>query len=91
MNVAQALSLRKPDRRFVSMGRQESSTQQNSRFNKKNNIRDILVRNFFRKYPIGLEVDDLEQIRIEKEVANSFEGFVLSQKEINSKNLNAFE
>ena len=28
MNVAQALSLRKPDRRFVSMGREESSTQQ---------------------------------------------------------------
>lgn len=33
----------------------------------------------------------MEQIRIEKEAAYEFEEFVFNTKEINSKNLNAFE
>ncbi len=92
MNTMQILSLRKPDRRFDSLGRQEpNSQQQNTRFSKKNNIKDILVRNFFRKFPIGIEVSDMDQIRIEKEAAFEFEEFVIANKEINSKNLTAFE
>jgi hypothetical protein len=92
MNAQQMLSLRKPDKRFDSLGRQEpNSQQQNTRFSKKNNIKDILVRNFFRKFPIGIEVSDMEQIRIEKEAAFEFEEFVIANKEINSKNLTAFE
>jgi hypothetical protein len=92
MNTMQILSLRKPDRRFDSLGRQEpNSQQQNTRFSKKHNIKDILVRNFFRKFPIGIEVSDMDQIRIEKEAAFEFEEFVIANKEINSKNLTAFE
>ena len=92
MNAQQMLSLRKPDKRFDSLGRLEpNSQQQNTRFSKKNNIKDILVRNFFRKFPIGIEVSDMDQIRIEKEAAFEFEEFVIANKEINSKNLTAFE
>lgn len=49
------------------------------------------MRNFFRKFPIGIEVSDMDQIRIEKEAAFEFEEFVAATKEINSKNLTAFE
>lgn len=49
------------------------------------------MRNFFRKFPIGIEVSDMDQIRIEKEAAFEFEAFVAATKEINSKNLTAFE
>lgn len=92
MDVAQALRLRKNDRRFDSVGRQEvSSSQPQTRFNKKNNIKEILIRNFFRKYPIPIEVSDMEQIKIEKEAAYMFDEFVITTKEINSKSLAAFE
>jgi len=91
MNAQQMLSLRKPDKRFDSIARNEPSSQQHTRFSKKNNIKDILVRNFFRKFPIGIEVSDMDQIRIEKEAAFEFEEFVAANKEINSKNLTAFE
>jgi hypothetical protein len=91
MNVVAALNLRKPDKRFESVGRTGSSDKYNTRFNKKNNIKDILVRNFFRKYPIGIEVSDMEQIRIEKDAALQFEEFVIKTGEINSKNLDTFE
>ena len=61
MNVAQTLNLRKPDRkpRNLTGGPYGSHEQQvvSSRFNtKKNNIKDILVRNFFRKYPIEASI-----------------------------------
>lgn len=85
------LSLRKPDKRFDSVSRADHASQHNSRFSKKNNIKEILVRNFFRKYPIGIEVSDMDQIRIEKETAHEFENFVNATKDINSKNLQVFE
>lgn len=85
------LGLRKPDRRFESCNRAESHSMQVSRLFKKHNIKDILVRNFFRKYPIGIEVSDIEQIKMEKEAAREFEGFIANSKEINSKNLNSHE
>lgn len=91
MNVVHQLNLRKPDKRFDSLGRVGSSDQYNTRLNKKNKIKDILLRNFFRKYPIGIEVSDMEQIRIEKEAAIQFEEFVVKTGEINSKNLDTFE
>lgn len=91
MSMHHLLGLRKPDKRFDSMHRSESYSQQVSRLFKKNNIKDILVRNFFRKFPIGIEVSDMDQIRIEKEAAFEFEEFVAANKEINSKNLTAFE
>lgn len=86
MSVQQVLSLRKPDRPHRTHASQEMG-----RAGKKNNIKDILVRNFFRKYPIGPEVSDMDQIRIEKEAAFEFEKFVTATKEINSKNLTAQE
>ena len=55
MNAVQALSLRKPNRNAANSG--------DSRFqNKKSNIKEILMRNFFRKYPIGDTVSDAQQI-----------------------------
>lgn len=91
MSMHHLLGLRKPDKRFDSMHRSESYSQQVSRLFKKNNIKDILVRNFFRKYPIGIDVSDIDQIKLEKEAAKDFENFVAQTKEINSKNLNAHE
>lgn len=79
MNAQQMLSLRKPDKRFDSIARNEPTSQHNNRLNK-NNIKEILVRNFFRKFPIGIEVSDIDQIRIEKEVAFEFEEFVATNK-----------
>ena len=87
MSVQQVLSLRKPDRAH----NRATASQEVNRMSKKNNIKDILVRNFFRKYPIGADVSDMDQIRIEKEAAYEFEKFVNATKEINSKNLNAQE
>ena len=56
MNAIQALSLRKPDRVNYSSNMSEASSRYT---NKKSNIRDILVRNFFRKYPLSASTDDL--------------------------------
>ena len=33
-----------------------------SRFGKKSNIKEMLIRNFFRKYPISITTPDLEQL-----------------------------
>jgi len=54
INAVQALNLRKPDHRnnFSS-----NMSQASSAYNKKSNIKDILVRNFFRKYQIGAADD----------------------------------
>lgn len=63
MNVAQALSLRKPDRQRNYTGGAHSSVDGKvpmSRFsNKRSNIKDILVRNFFKKYPIDRDTQDI--------------------------------
>lgn len=64
MNVAQALSLRKPDRqRNLTQGAHTSADNNRSgasRFsNKRSNIKDILVRNFFKKYPIDRDMQDI--------------------------------
>jgi hypothetical protein len=59
MSIQQVLSLRKPEKRFDSHKRPFASQEVN-RHGKKNNIKDILVRNFFRKYPIGAEVSDMD-------------------------------
>jgi len=83
------LGLRKGDKPH-SVNRTEPTSQLNSRKNN-SNIKDILVRNFFRKFPISMDVNDMEQIRIEKEAAKEFEIFVQTTREINSKNLNAHE
>jgi hypothetical protein len=53
------LGLRKPDKRFDSHSR-ATETQSQAAGRGKNNIKDILVRNFFRKYPIGIEVNDMD-------------------------------
>ena len=58
MNAIQALSLRKNEPRNASLNCAQSDTS--SRFGKKSNIKEILVRNFFRKFPISGEVTDLE-------------------------------
>ena len=89
MNAIQALSLRKPDARNGSLSMTQSEA--NSRFSKKSNIREILVRNFFRKYPITNDVTDMEQLQIERQVATKMEGFVQTTPQINSKNLAEFE
>ena len=84
MNAVQALSLRKPNRNVANSG--------DSRFqNKKSNIKEILMRNFFRKYPIGDQVTDAQQMLIEREVAGEFENFVAATREISTRNLTEFE
>ena len=63
-----------------------------SRFGRqKSNIKEILVRNFFRKYPIVEEVTDQQQAQIERSVTTEIETFVQQNLQINSKNLNEFE
>lgn len=59
--------------------------------NKKSNIKDILVRNFFRKYPLTATTDDLQQLQIERDVAQEFDRFVATTKEISTRNLTDFE
>jgi len=49
------------------------------------------VRNFFRKYPIGPEMKDIQQLQVERDVGIEMEKFIASTKDINSKNLNEFE
>ena len=78
MNAIQALSLRKNDaQRNSSHGVHQSDPT--SRFSKKSNIKEILVRNFFRKYPISGEISDIQQLQIEREVANEMENFIKRQ------------
>ena len=90
MNAIQALSLRKPDARNGNQLAGNSSDV-GSRFSKKSNIKEILTRNFFRKYPITGEVNDTEQLQIERKVATEMDNFVKQTKQINSKNLHEFE
>ena len=96
MNVAQALSLRKPDRKARNLtggphGSYDANSQISRFSNKKSNIKDILVRNFFRKYPIGPEMKDIQQLQVERDVGTEMEKFIASTRDINSKNLNEFE
>ena len=68
------------------------SGSQVSRFShKKNNIKDILVRNFFRKYPVDGQLKDIQQLQVEREVGLEMEKFIAQTRDINSKNLNEFE
>ena len=60
MNAIQALSLRKPEARNSGLTSHNSETA--SRFSKRSNIKEMLVRNFFRKYPISGEVSDIQQL-----------------------------
>ena len=61
MNAIQALSLRKPEaRNFDKIS--NTLSEAGSRFSKKSNIKDILVRNFFRKYPLESSVSDMQQL-----------------------------
>ena len=61
MNAIQALNLRKsePARNHVSSSFHSETA---SRFGKKSNMKDILIRNFFRKYPISNDISDVEQL-----------------------------
>ena len=90
MNAVQALSLRKPEVRNIG-GLSTTNSEVGSRFNKKSNIKEILVRNFFRKYPLDGSITDGEQLKIERQVATEMDNFVNSTQQINSKNLNEFE
>ena len=59
MNAIQALSLRKPDNRN-SYNLLSNPSEAGSRFSKKNsNIKEMLVRNFFRKNPLQGEISDM--------------------------------
>ena len=63
MNAIQALSLRKPEARNNALTQASNASDAGSRFmTKKSNIKEILVRNFFRKYPISGDVTDLQQL-----------------------------
>jgi hypothetical protein len=75
MNAIQALSLRKNDgMRNANHGSHQSDTT--SRFSKKSNIKEILVRNFFRKYPISDEISDMQQLQIERSVTSEMDSFI---------------
>ena len=69
MNAIQALNLRKPDTRNSSAQNYPISAETSSRFGgKKSNIKEMLIRNFFRQYPIALDTPDLDQLAIERNV-----------------------
>ena len=55
MNAIQALSLRKPEQARNGPALSDAG----SRFGKKSNIKEILVRNFFRKFPLSNDVSDM--------------------------------
>lgn len=58
MHAAQALNLRKSNRATDT-----NSVDAVSRTGtKKNNIKEILVRNFFRKYPLAKDFNDKQQL-----------------------------
>ena len=40
----------------------------------------MLVRNFFRKYPFTGEISDVQQLKIERQVASELENFVDSNQ-----------
>ena len=75
MNAIQALSLRKPEARNGTLSTTMSQGS-STRFSKKSNIKEILTRNFFRKYPISGEVSDVQQLQIERQVASQMDSFV---------------
>ena len=77
MNSVQALSLRKPEVRNIG-GLSTTQSEAGSRFGKKSNIKEILVRNFFRKYPLDGSITDEEQLKIERHVATTMDNFVNS-------------
>ena len=90
INAVAALSLRKPDVKnsMISSNVSESGA---SRFGKRSNMKEILVRNFFRKYPLQGNITDTQQLQIERHVASEMDTFVTSNQQINSKNLHQFE
>ena len=77
MNAIQALSLRKPEVRNIG-GLSTTHSEVGSRFSKKSNIKEILVRNFFRKYPLDGNITDEGQLKIERKVAMEMDNFVNS-------------
>lgn len=90
MNAIQSLGLRKPDNRNAA-NNQANTSDATTRFNKKSNIKEMLIRNFFRKYPLQGEISDMQQLQIERQVASELEQFVNSNNQINTKILNEFE
>ena len=90
MNAIQALNLRKsePARNHVASS---FHSETNSRFGKRSNMKEILIRNFFRKFPISNDISDIEQLHMERTVASEMDTFVLHNAPINSKNLHEFE
>ena len=96
MNAIQALNLRKPDKGGLNdrspMSQYQMSEVSSSRAPKKSNIKEMLIRNFFRQYPITLVTPDADQLEIERNVARQMEDFVSGhQGSINSKELHEFE
>lgn len=51
-----------------------------SRLGKKSNIKEMLIRNFFRQYPITLVTPDADQLEIERKVAQKMGDFVDSKQ-----------
>ena len=73
MNAIQALNLRKPNNRQPGGSMPSNQSDAGSRFSKKSNIKEMLVRNFFRKYPISGDITDIQQLQIERQVASELE------------------
>lgn len=75
MNVVQSLGLRKSEnsRNNASISLKSDPT---TRFGKKSNFKEMLTRNFFRKFPITGEISDIQQLQIERTVTNDMEKFV---------------
>ena len=88
INAIAALSLRKPDRHNTNPATSSNVSEAGSRFgNKRSNMKEILVRNFFRKYPLSRDISDTQQLQIERFVASEMDQFVSTNQQINSKNL----
>ena len=92
INAIAALSLRKPDHNRNNANLSSNASEAGSRFgNKRSNMKEILVRNFFRKYPLDRAINDTQQLKIERFVASEMDNFVSTAKAIDSKNLHQFE
>ena len=85
MNAVLALNLRKTNNGTLGSHWSEKRFIKN-----KNSISDILVRNFFRKYPIEGDSKN-QQKQIKHDVTFELETFVKQNPQINSKNLQEFE
>ena len=71
MNAAYSLNLRRPDRRQELNQRHE-----NAKIAKRSHLKEILTRNFFRRYPVPTTTGQIDKLRIESLVTDEIDKFL---------------